>query len=373
MSADTLVITGLSPDAPMAALVRQSDGSWLDTDPANIEGAVIVLLDARDQLTCTASIPAKNERQAQAAAPFMVEDNLASTIADTHVALGPKPASEDAMRQIACVDKARFAALMARLTEAGLRPLAAMSEAAILPYSNTILPLENRLLIRAANGIPFGLDLHHASLAPMLVQHGADAQSGEAPHLMEPSTIAEMLDGINSETLLDNGVDLMQGLFAPKRDMTAFWLVWRLPMRLLAFTAVLFALSYVVGIISTDRSARALDEDATALMQRAFPGVRNEAHMRQKLRATRADGGDPFISLTAILLLAVEEIEDIQVGNMRFNTENGTLDVLVDAGEYEDIAALKRFVESRGASLQEGSSRDIDGRLEANIKITGGG
>lgn len=80
----------------------------------------LVLLPSEDVFLGTIDLPARGEREARQAAPFMIEEALASPLSTTEVIPGPR--GEDGRRWVMAADRDRLAAWAARIDAVAVRP-----------------------------------------------------------------------------------------------------------------------------------------------------------------------------------------------------------------------------------------------------------
>ena len=117
-------VYGFLDNHGVLSLVRAQGSEWVAIGNAEIAGLnsrnVLVFVDGRETLCLHAVLPSQTDKEARRAAPFAIEDELAVSIDDVHVAVGPAGDGPDAGRQIVATAKDQMQIWLAQLAKAGL-------------------------------------------------------------------------------------------------------------------------------------------------------------------------------------------------------------------------------------------------------------
>ncbi len=141
--------------------------------PAARPGRTILILPASLGRLAQAILPARTEAQARAAAPFLLEESLATEGAALHYAVGAAQ-NEEGQRLLAVIDKALLARFLARCRGHGADPHIVLFDCAALrpePGEAKVVETGDRLVIGAdgQGGVSLELALGRA-LAPRWLQ-----------------------------------------------------------------------------------------------------------------------------------------------------------------------------------------------------------
>ncbi|MEO1189793.1 MAG: type II secretion system protein GspL, partial [Pseudomonadota bacterium] len=127
----------LKPDGDL--LIAHPRGSdWrVSQDRRGIEARgrnLTVFLNGLDVLGLSVAIPARNDKEARRAAPFAVEDELAETVEDSHVALAEfDKENTSAPREINIVSNSAMTELIQSLSDQGFDEAELVAAHSLLP------------------------------------------------------------------------------------------------------------------------------------------------------------------------------------------------------------------------------------------------
>lgn len=348
----------------------------------------LALIPAHTVFAARLSAPARSEREAQQAAPYMIEDALASPLDTQTIACGPADAG--GLRLIVAADAAlvaRWAALAAHL---GVRPVHVLPDAALLtPEEGIALHLDAERIVwaRAGQG-PMMAGAAPASLAGDLI--GELAQGHEAllasPAALEmcrqagldarpvPEPDFARLAGLMTTAEARAWPRLLGDALSARIDWTAMARPWARA-AVLAVSAGALALAIVGGqAYWLDRRAAAYDSAAADVFTQAFPEVRRvvnpRAQIQRRLRALEgASGADRFVSLSARLASLLQGMPEMQVEALRFEAERGVLSVTARYREFSDFERLRAAAAELGLSVEDTGARQVDGGVVGDFQI----
>lgn len=331
-----------------------------------------------------ADIPAKTEAQARAAVPYILEDNLSSAPENLHFALGPQ--LDDTLRPVAVIARDLLDAWLNTLKDNHIRPIGAYADFNCLSVQDigdatrVYQTPENDYIIISSNGAANRIDSDLAELvAPSLFDSNAGefilyadthpswftAQVTHRQSLTVEGFYLAYSDSISNE----NAINILQGEYANRASFKDLWMVWKRPMIMAGMLAFIFAGYFLVETWQLSRSIDRLDRETQTAMQEAFPGVRSINQVRSRLRASQSNATDRFLLLSEVLFDSVQENENVSVISTRYDENRGELSVSLNTGSFNDVELVKNAVARRGASLNEGASRQIDSRVVADVII----
>ncbi|MEM9179578.1 MAG: type II secretion system protein GspL, partial [Pseudomonadota bacterium] len=151
----------LKPDGDLL-IAHPRGGDWrVSQDRRGIDARgrnLTVFLNGLDVLGLSVSIPARNDKEARRAAPFAIEDDLAETVEDSHVALAEFDKDNAGIpREINVVSNAAMTALIQSLSEQGFDEADLVAAHSLLPPGNTLYEAPGLVLGRL-DGRGFALD-----------------------------------------------------------------------------------------------------------------------------------------------------------------------------------------------------------------------
>lgn len=370
MARDLYALLPEDADKPVWFAVADGRG-WRVIDEASLPSGPVNRLIAfapSTAVTChRAALSARSERQAQLAAGFAVEDELAQPVEQVHAvpAVTQGPGDE---RDIYVVANGLMEAWVSRLGEVGAASLAIIPELSLLGPDRTWLDLAGRRLI-LKDGRRYGVDL---SLPEDLLRALLADEAGP----VSPRTDGETLTELISLHVPEGQVDLCQGRFARKRSGLFSGAVdLRMPAMALASLLLVWT-----GVISVE--IRALKQDAAgmrALASGVYAGLYPEegavddpaARIRARSAAASPAALD-FEQAAAALYEAVLASEGVSVQSIRYDARDASLRASLVLQSYGDDARLGADLEKSGLTVSVGDSRQEQGQVVGEIILRAG-
>ncbi len=436
---ETLVIR-LPDDAAAAAECILVDNAGAPLGPATEDTLeqfaelsagrrVIGLVPASRVLRTGASIPLRNKARIRQALPFALEEQLAADVEGQHFAFGGR---DDAGRiPVAVVAENCVQNWLQQLLDAGIKPDAIFAESdglSAVPATVIVLVDGGRIIIRDIDGsttvadpdslqaiIELMLDskaaIADAPVAAAADQDAADTAvdpdadnvpinlliySGEDDYerfavlwdmlrLRVASLDVKILpDGalprLASQIATAGGVNLLQGVFAPKRELPVQWRQWQLPGMLLGGLLVMALLQAGIGLWQLRGEEQALDQAASELFASTFPNAGATGDPWSALRSrlgntvTAADPTAPgFAEAIEVLAGAFAATPDIKMEALSFR--DGKLDLQLIAPSVERLDLLRQGIAAAGKYDADIQSANPDGSIiKGRLRIaTAGG
>jgi len=394
---------------------------------------VVGLVPASHVLRTRADIPLRNKARIQQALPFALEEQLAADLDNQHFAFSAR--DEGGRIPVAVVARRRVSEWLEQLTAAGIKPDAIFSESdgiTTVPSTVTVLVDGERIIIRDADGgttvadpesLQAILELMFDEPADVVTPAEADpaaADEADEDAAADPAktdsdntpvnilvycnesdyerfaVLWEMLrlrvesldvkilpDGalprMASHIVTAGGVNLLQGGFAPKRELPVQWRQWKLPGLLVLGLLALLVLQSGLNLWQLSSEENDLDAAASQLLTSTFPdaGDANDpwAELRSRLGDTETvveAAGPGFAEAVEALAAAFESTRDITLEGMSFR--DGKLDLQLIAPSVERLDALRQGIVSSGKFSAEIQSANPDGdTIKGRIKISAAG
>lgn len=353
----------------------------------------LVLLPAERIHASRIELPARSEAEARQAAPFMIEDELASSLDETEVVIGPR--DDRGKRWIYAVDKTYAEAVMARLSEALIRPVHILPDAQALADPDAALSLVDRRgdvlfwyadnvgsdLASIGGAVPPGIFPH---IAASLVQASGEGQVSVSPSL---GLMGERFHNraVGDADRLAAGLPdaMLRGLPALFGERWRSSFDWSDILRPLRTSAVL-ASGLLVGYCGLllgeafyfQHQADRFDDAAIAeyrFLNPQFTRATIPAEVDRLLRNELRDlgGGDSsiFLQLSAALTELVAEDERVRIDSLRYDQTRDELRVSALFTEFADFDALTSRAQQMGLELEDGGVRESETGLQGEFVV----
>jgi len=349
---------------------------------------VLALVPGTEVVAHRLTIPAKGEEKARAAAPYLLEDDLAVEVEQAHVALGPPQA--DGRRAALVADRTRV--------DAWRRLLLPLDRAQVLLVPDMLaldVPADRLRLLGRPGGLlaaggPLGGVAAEADLLPWLLPPHLDGVTlvsletglpapagGWGERRVEPGPVLDgsgFLRAVLEAATRRPPPSLFQGpLTLPRRGVRTGRAWARV-----AVLAGLAALLHLAGLgldgWRLSARAAALEQRAEALFRQTFPDatriVNLSAQTRARLAGLQQTGRDSYALLTGLLFDAAAGLPGLSLEGLRYDGDRRELAADLTYGSYTEMEDLRTAVASRGGRLAEGAARQEAGRTVAAITVT---
>jgi general secretion pathway protein L len=391
-------------DATGAVSGATGAGLLADAAPAAAGRSVTVLVPARDVLRTRADVPLKGGAKLQQALPFALEEQLAEDIDVLHFAAGAR--GEDGRLDVAAVRRDTLAGWLAALEAAGIVPQRVCSEAdavAPMPNTATLAVQEDAAVLVEPDGTSTAMDADAVEgvLALWLARRPAAGDPEAVPlHLVaygSPGALAplepvwdelrprvETLDvRVLAEGLLPRlaaqaatapGVNLLQGAYARRSGVGAWWPAWRVAAALLAAFALLATAAALLELRALRREVAALDATIDQAFHYVFPDAGPiqdaRAQLSSQLQLLGGQGGGAsheFLDTLRAVAQALSANGGARVEAVSYRT--GTMELRLRAPNVEALDRIQQLVSQSGgleAQIQSANAagEEVVGRLQ---------
>lgn len=361
-------------------------GTLEDTAELAANRRTIFMLPGERIIAAAARVPGSNPRRILQAAPYALEERLASDVETLHVALLARHADQHC--DFLVVERDWLAETLDRIHGAGLRADAAWPDYLGVPAepgtAHWIIMGDGRLLGREdASGFAAPVDdadflyAHRDDDVPLrLTVVGTQAP----PSSLESAETARLEDddrvfvefAAHAGSLPGHG--LLQGEFRPRRDEQVKWQRWRWPAVAAAACLVIGLASLALDAWRLERESRFLEQATRDLFQQALPGnqrmVDPRFQVQQALGATDV-ADSPLLGMIADVAHALQGLQDARLNG--FNYRNGTFEMSVTVPDATALEGLRNALTERaGQSVEVQSANSTEDGLEGRLLIGGG-
>ncbi len=316
-----------------------------DLPSLNVNDPVLILPGQWVRIFET-ELPKAGRSQQLQMARFAKEDDIANSADALHFAL-----SETQPPRLAVIDNAIMDLLIERM--GGLKFKAAYADYDVLSGASAILVID-----RAVEPGLSAIDLDWTEES-----------------LMRP-TDRELAALISNGLEAGESLNLLQGAYRPKSSFN----LPRFPAIRVAGLAAASLLALFVWNGVQDRAALAQAEDLraqTASEYLAATGERAPSNpgrtAAQKLQSGPAPSAG-FLDLSTVLFSGLAPMDDTRVDQLRFNAENGTLQLRLIYPDFDAAARVESAIAQAGGRLTTGGVREQNGAFvgEATLSLGGG-
>lgn len=341
------------------------------------------------------TLPAKTQRQAMQALPFMVEEQLACDLDAVHIAVGRKLASgewpvlvvkTELLQQIIALFNAAECVLTAIYSDAQLADLA--GKQLQLQF------VEQRVLV-AGMGLASALNLDEAAiLLPLLLDDItpekvliSGAASTEQQQLLAAQWQTEFEAAGAVVTRQEqaqlavglHSINVLQGAYAakiasPKR-------AWIVAACAVLITAWLAQLAWQIGSgMHWDRRGGQYMALAEQVYRNLFPQATSAADPKRRVESFllgqqgSSTGGKQFGQLFGEAMHVYQALPDragMAVNQLRFDAKRGVLEFELAANNISQLDNFKQALAKAGLSSRMGSASDTDKGIIGRIQISG--
>ncbi|MHA7900621.1 MAG: type II secretion system protein GspL [Henriciella sp.] len=378
----------LQPDGSLLT-ARQKGGDWViasgmpgkDSNGRN----VTVFLNGLDVLGLSAIIPARNENQARRAAPFAVEDELAESVENSHVALSVvDKANLSAARQINVASEDAMAEIVEHLNGLGLSEAAIVAAHSVLPMRDFLFEGPGLLLGRLGDR-SFSVDasIGRDVIISLLEKYpDAEVQGNLVAQAVGRSSRAEGAATLEAFLLAlvhwmeagNSGINLRQGKFAPRRSLELGGFdQWRLAGAMAAVAGMGWFASVILETNAMNTRAANLQALSSEFARVGWPEANGDVQQVLAISANnRANSAQAFPSIldaSAILYDALSQVEGSELRTIRYDRLRGQMTATVAFDSFADVDRLTAIVGTSGLQARSGDSRQSGSKVIGDLTL----
>ena len=339
---------------------------------------VVTLVPGSDLIFRRVSLPGKYSRQAAAALPYLLEEQIASDVDELHlVVLGHEGHDVDLM----AVDKEKMQTWLGWLEAAGLKSQQLLPDVLALPQAAngwSALQLGKEWLLR--QGPCQGIVADEPLLAMLLAVEAepvtihSHTQVPPIPHANWQAAEPELPMLLLAKGALNCQANLLQGPYRPQTEYSRYWLQWR-KVAVVAGLLLLVALTQRgVHLYQLAEQDKALKTEIRQVYTRIFPGetriVNVRSQMAQHLKLLGQTPQDGVLLLLTELAPTFAEVPGLKPQVLRFDAARGELRLQVTAPGFAEIERFRELAGKR-FEVQQGEVRSTEGKVEGALVLKG--
>jgi len=389
----TQQVTWMSESEPQ----HVREGSLADAAVAASGKQVTVVVPGTDVILTKVAVPTRNRSRMAAAVPYLLEEQLATDVDESHFALGER--GTDGLVAVAVVSQACMDGWLARLAEVGVQAERLIPETLLLPYATdvwTVLVERNCVNLRNAPQGGMAMDsanadfiLRRAVSEPEIkpAQLHAWMANGAADGSLFPEDLGvdvrieplelPPLAFLARQAHEDSVIDLLQGPYSRREQLGKLWRPWRPAAVLLAVWLVLqFGVKIYQHHVLQVQDDR-LHEEINRIYLQTFPEAKRvvDARLQMQQHLTELHGGTGnvggFLKILAEVSTPTADLGGVEIDRLSY--KDGELNIALMISDLQRLEKLKdRLSSDTHMSVEIQSATARNNRVEARLQIKGG-
>ncbi|MBW3165998.1 type II secretion system protein GspL [Ferrimonas balearica] len=333
---------------------------------------VEVLVDSSALTLTDVNLPAKAQRQAMKALPFMLEDELSEDVDKLHFVPGPRHGDQLSVMVVA---HAQLQLWLGWLAEAGLPVKKIVPDVLALARVEdtelSLMQLEQQLLVRTGEGSGMVLD---ADWLPIM----AESLQGEGRPwaLFTPVALPDGIEAAEqplelpmqalAQGFVRTPANLLTGPYAPAKELSKLVSTWT---KVGVAAAILLALVLVhrgVSWYQLEQERTALRAEGERIYRQLFPQEQRVPNPRGQLEAkVRALGGagagGQLLPMMAGLENAFAELPELRPTSIRFDGNRSEIRLQLVGKDFAQFERFKELASGRFDVESGAINNDADG------------
>lgn len=340
-------------------------------------------------------LPAKSQRQAMQALPFMVEEQLACDLDNVHIAVGRRQTSgawpvlvikTELLERIVALFQQHGAVLTGLYSDAQLADAGGNQLQLQLQYEQVLIAGCGVASAMSLAEAPILLPLLVESMTPAKVLICGEAHSEQAQLLAAQWQTEFEAQGASVERLTDSklsvglhSINVLQGAYAAKVAKPGR--AWAISLCAVLVAAWLAQWLWQVGsALHWERRGSQYMALAEQLYRDLFPQASSAADPKRRVESFLLgqqeviSGAMSFGSLfgqAMTVYQALPEHEQMSVNQLRFDAKRGILEFEMAAKNISQLDNFKQALTKAGLQSRMGSASDTDQGIIGRIQITG--
>ena len=386
-------VTWLTESAPD----RVYEGTLEEAGAAAAGRQVVAMVPGTDVILTRVAVPTRNRSRMAAAVPYLLEEQLAADVDDSHFALGERDA--EGRLAVAVVSQARMDAWLARLAEVGLQADKLIPEPLLLPYQSdawSLLVESDYVTLRNAAQGGMAMDSANAAfilrrvlaeveVAPEQLHVWLAGDAADTAMFSDDLGVAVRIEPLNVPSLAflaqqaqeESVIDLLQGAYSRREQLGKLWRPWRPVAALLAVWVVLQFGVKIFQHHELQRQDHQLREEISRIYLQTFPEAKRVVNarlqMQQHLDELRGGAGNvgEFLTLLSQVSGPTTDLSGVEIDRLSY--KQGELNVALMISDLQRLEQLKdRLGSVGGLSVEIQSATARNDRVEAHLQIKGG-
>jgi len=373
------------------------EGSLAEAAAAASGKQVTVVVPGTDVILTKVAVPTRNRSRMAAAVPYLLEEQLATDVDESHFALGERDA--DGLVAVAVVSQSCMDGWLARLAEVGVQADRLIPEPLLLPYTPDVWTLlVERDCVNLRNAPQGGMTLDSANMAFILRRAMAELEvkpaqlhawmasdAGDGVMFPEDLGVEVRIEPLALPPLAflmrqaheDSVIDLLQGPYSRREQLGKLWRPWRPAAALLAIWVVLQFGVKIYQHHELQVQDNKLREEISRIYLQTFPEAKRvvdaRLQMQQHLTELRGGSGNVggFLKILAEVSTPATDLGGVEIDRLSY--KDGELNIALMISDLQRLEQLKdRLSSDTRMSVEIQSATARNNRVEARLQIKGG-
>jgi len=334
-----------------------SQGATLNHFPPEVAGAEIIVFFPTEEILLTeVTLPPANKSQQLSATLYALEDKLADDIEQLHAVI--EPSSSTSLFFAGVIRKSLLEIWLQKCQTHKLNPSSVLPDIFLVPYQEnkwTILPLENRVLVRTALYQGFAC-----------VSENFDTIVNQTTH---PEIVTLPQNHWANYLTEFKAFNLLQGKYSHRRQMRPHWkkpLPWGISLLLMISILV------ITKIIFLNIQNNDIDHKIAALYREIYPQATNvsspEARIEQEMkRLAGTTQQQEVLYLIAKIQVVLKTLPGIHIES--FNYRDTILLINIHAKNFEQLETFAKQLSQQGLQVKQNDAIRKEGIVVATLSI----
>jgi len=350
---------------------------------------VVVLVPGAEVSLLAMKVPGRNRQKVLRAAPYVLEEQLATDVEQLHFALGAVNGGDHC--PVAVVERGRMDDWQALLQAQGISASQWVPETLAVPTDGgwNLLVDAGTVLVRTGDYDGFATDT--GNLAAFIAILRAKEQVPESARVF--GSIVLDLEGIDLDLVEDSAqtlellargyvqgpvIDLLQGEYSRREEWGRLLRPWKTSAALLLAGVILAGVSTGLGYYHLSTQKEQLAAEIEAVYRTAFPNARRivnpRAQMEQQLKKLQRKtgvGSTDFLAMLAETANVVRAAKGISVRGASYR--DGHLDIELLADNLQILDKLKQDLNSGGRMTAEiqSATKEKNQKVKSHMRVEG--
>lgn len=379
-------------EARMGALLQ---GTLSEASALAAGRRVIVLVPGAEALQVEPVLPPlKGNTRLSQLVPYALEDQLAADVDALHFAVGKRGTRPGTPVIVVSHDAMQRWIFMLR--DVGLQADALYVDTSLLPVVSdgySVMIEGNRVSARHDEAPVATLDIEPlsealslllpATDAPVTVhvaEHDYDTQQQEIESMrdragsMQIKLVPDVMPMLALQAVHAGGINLLQGLYAPRARVTGHSRSWGLAAATLAAALVLYVVTAGIQLLRLNKQEAALDQQISLAYGQGLPGAApvEALQARQSFetrlqQARRSGGASGLMSGLNVLADSLRNSSDLQLDTVTFR--NNSVDLRLMAPDVQALEKIRQQAQAQGMTAEIQSANPKENRIEGVIML----